>query len=229
MSDFTRPVSNLANDALGYAGAKLDNIKLRSVKALSKGTGTIFWFALVLLLVGILLLTLSFGLVMWLGEKMGSYALGAFIVAGGVAVLLILVLLLRKVLFRGTFVPTFSKAFFPKEDRIRSHHSLENAILRNEVDLNNQEMLMSRSFGDAKQFYANPRLAVDGISSAVGWVSSLFAKKKEEKQEEREQKKEERAHKKEEKAQKKEEKKEQKVEKKAEKKDKEDKADAGDE
>jgi hypothetical protein len=222
MSDFTRPVSNLANDALGYAGAKLDNIKLRSVKALSKGTGTIFWFAVVLLLVGVLLLTLSFGLVMWLGEKMGSYALGAFVVAGGLAVLLILVLLLRKVLFRGTFLPTFSKAFFPKEDRIRNHHALENAILRNEMNLNSQELLMSRSLGDAKQFYANPRLAVDGISSAVGWVSSLFAKKKEEKQEEREQKKEE-------KAQKKEEKKEQKAQKKAGKKDKEDKADAADE
>lgn len=181
MSDFTRPVSNLANDAFGYAGAKLDNIKLRSVKALSKGTGTIFWFALVLLLVGILLLTLSFGLVMWLGEVLDSYALGAFIVAGGIAVLLIIVLLLRKVLFRGTFVPTFSKAFFPKDDRIRSHHALENAILRNEANVDNRELLMARSFGDAREFYANPRLFVDGVGSAVGWVSSLFARKKDEK------------------------------------------------
>ena len=229
MSDFTRPVSNLANDALGYAGARFDNLKLQSVKALSKGTGTIFWFAVVLILVGILLLTLSLGLAIWLGEKLGSYALGAFIVAGGVAVLLIIALLLRKVLFRGTFVPTFSKAFFPKEERIRNHRALEDAILRNEVNVNNQELLMSRSFVDAKDFYANPRLAVDGISSVVGWVSSLFSgKNKEEKKVEREQKKEERAQKKEEKAQKKEEKKEQKAQKKAEK-DKEETADAGDE
>ena len=187
-SHFTRPAANLANDALGYAGAQLDNLKLRSVKALSNGTGTIFWFAIVLILVSILLLTLSFAFVMWIGEKMGSYAVAAFIVAGALAFLLVLVLLLRKALFKGTFLSTFSKAFFPKEERIRNNNELEKAILRNEVTISKQETLMTRSFGDAKQYYANPRLVVDGVGSVVGFVSSFFAKKGEERKEEREHK-----------------------------------------
>lgn len=195
-SNFARPAANLANDALGYAGAQLDNLKLRSVKALSSGTGTIFWFAIVLIIVSILLLVLSFAFVMWIGEKMGSYAVAAFIVAGALAVLLALVLLLRRVLFKGAFLSTFSKAFFPKEERIRNNHELEKAILRNEVTISKQETLMTRSFGDAKQYYANPRLVVDGVGSVVGLVSSLFAKKGEERKEEREAKKEEKARKK---------------------------------
>lgn len=177
-SNFTRPASNLANDALGYAGAQLDNLKLRSVRALSNGTGTIFWVAVVLILVSILLLTLSFALVMWLGEKLGSYALGGFIVAGGILVLLVLVLLLRKALFKGTFLSTFSKAFFPNGDKIRNENDLEKAMLRNELNISKQETLMARSYGDAKQFYANPRLFVDGIGTAVDWVSSFFSKDK---------------------------------------------------
>lgn len=188
-SNFARPAANLANDALGYAGAQLDNLKLRSVKALSSGTGTIFWFAIVLIIVSILLLVLSFAFVMWIGEKMGSYAVAAFIVAGALAVLLALVLLLRRVLFKGTFLSTFSKAFFPKEERIRNNNELEKAILRNEVTISKQETLMTRSFGDAKQYYANPRLVVDGVGSVVGFVSSFFAKKGEERKEEREHKK----------------------------------------
>lgn len=214
-SNFTRPAANLANDALGYAGAQLDNLKLRSVKALSSGTGTIFWFAIVLILLSIMLLILSFAFVIWIGEKMGSYAAAAFIVAGALAVLLVIVLLLRRVLFKGTFLSAFSKAFFPKAERIRNNHDLEKAILRNEVTISKQETLMTRSFGDAKQYYANPRLVVDGVGSVVGLVSSLFAKKDGEKKEDREAKKEE-------KARKREENKEQKEQKKASKKEKDD-------
>lgn len=177
-SAFTRPVENLASDARGYAGAQFDSVKLRSVKVLSEGTGTVFWFAIMLILVSILLLTLSFALVMWFGEKMGSYALGGFIVAGIIAVLLVIVLLLRKVLFKGTFISTFSKAFFPQSDlKVRNQNELEKAILRNEVNISRQEVRMNRSFGEVKQFYVNPRFAMDGISALVGWIASFFDKK----------------------------------------------------
>ena len=180
MSDsaFKRPVENLASDARGYAGAQLDNLKLHSVKFLSEGTGTVFWFAIILVLVSILLLTLSVAFVLWIGEKMGSYALGGFIVAGVIALLLVILLLLRKVLFKSTFMSTFSKAFFPKAERIRNHNDLEKAMLRNEVDITKQELRLNNSFGDAKQFFVNPRQVVDGVGAIVGWVSSLFSKKK---------------------------------------------------
>ena len=183
MSDtnFSSPVENLASDAKGYAGAQLDNVKLRTVKALSSGTGAVVWLAVVLILISVLVLTLSFAFVMWLGEKMGSYAIGAFIVSGALLVLLVIVLLMRKVLFKGTFISTFSKALFPSgTEKVRNQNDLEKAILRNELAISRQELKMNRSFNSAKQFYANPRFVADGVGALAGWLASLFGKKKDE-------------------------------------------------
>jgi len=177
--NFTRPAENLASEARGYVDAKLDNVKLRSVKALSSGTGTIFWFILVFILVGVLVLTLSFAFVMFIGEKMGSYATGAFIVSGALALILLIVFLLRKVLFKGTLIPTFIKAFFPQgKDDVKSQNELEKAIMQNEVDITRHEMKIANSYGEARQFYTNPRMFLDGATAILGWITSFFTKKK---------------------------------------------------
>ena len=183
MSDtnFSSPVENLASDAKGYAGAQLDNVKLRTVKALSSGTGSVVWLAVVLILISVLVLTLSFAFVMWLGEKMGSYAIGAFIVSGALLVLLVIVLLMRKVLFKSAFISTFAKTFFPSgTEKVRNQNDLEKAILRNELAISRQELKMNRSFNSARQFYANPHFVADGVGALAGWLASLFGKKKDE-------------------------------------------------
>ena len=183
MSDtnFTRPVENLASDARGYVGAQWDNVKLRSVKALSSGTGKIFWVVLVFILVAVLVLTLSFAFVLWIGEALGSYAAGAFIVSGALLLILVIVFLLRKVLFRNTLVSSFIKSFFPNgNENVKNQNDLEKAILLNEVAISRQEVKVNRSFGEARQFYTSPGLYVDGIASVVSKVTSLFEKKKEE-------------------------------------------------
>ena len=49
---------------------------------------------------------------MWIGEAIGSYAGGAAIVAGVFLLVLGVLLLLRKRLFRDSFVPLFINMFF---------------------------------------------------------------------------------------------------------------------
>ena len=187
MSDsnyFVRPAENLASDARNYVGAQWDNVKLRSVKALSSGTGKIFWVVLVFILIAVLVLTLSFAFVLWIGEALGSYAAGAFIVSGALLLILVVVFLLRKVLFRNTLVSSFVKSFFPHGNEVaHNQDDLEKAILRNEVVLTREECRINQSFGEAKSFYTSPGSYMDGVTSIVSRIVSLFEKKKEEKEE----------------------------------------------
>ena len=183
-SNFARPAENLASDARNYVGAQWDNVKLRSVKALSAGTGKIFWVILVFILVAVLVLTLSFAFVLWIGEALGSYAAGAFIVSGALLLILVVVFLLRKVLFRNTLVSSFVKSFFPHGNEVaHNQNDLEKAILRNEVALTREECRINQSFGEAKSFYTSPASYMDGATSIVSHIVSLFEKKKEEKEE----------------------------------------------
>ena len=57
-------------------------------------------------------MALAMGGVMWIGELIGSYAGGAGIVAAVFLIILGVLFLLRKRLFRDTFVPMFVKLFF---------------------------------------------------------------------------------------------------------------------
>ena len=201
-SNFARPAENLASDARNYVGAQWDNVKLRSVKALSAGTGKIFWVVLVFILVAVLVLTLSFAFVLWIGEALGSYAAGAFIVSGALLLILVVVFLLRKVLFRNTLVSSFVKSFFPHGNEVaRNQNDLEKAILRNEVALTREECRINQSFGEAKSFYTSPASYMDGATSIVSHIVSLFEKKKEEKEEKKAAKEQEQATKAEAKAQ----------------------------
>lgn len=201
-NNFVRPAENLASDARNYVGAQWDNVKLRSVKALSSGTGKVFWFILVFILIAVLVLTLSFAFVLWIGEALGSYAAGAFIVSGALLLILGVVFLLRKVLFRNTLVSSLTKSFFPHGNEVaRNQNDLEKAILRNEVTLTREECHINQSFGEAKSFYTSPGTYMDGVTSVVSRIVSLFEKKKEEKEEKKAEEAQEQAAKAEAKAQ----------------------------
>ena len=201
-SKFTRPVENLASNASGYVSVQWDNLKLRTVKALSAGTGKIVWFIVLFIMAGVLIMTLSFALIFWLGDLMGSLALGALIASGAIALILVIFFLLRKVLFRGSLVSTYTRAFFPKgNEDVKNFSDLEKALVQNEQDITNQGARVTQSFDDVKSFYTDPRLYLDSLGPAVGWVTSLFSKKnRDERKEEKAAKKEEKAAKKEEKA-----------------------------
>ena len=111
MSDFTRPIEELGAEASEYVDLRINELKLTTAKGLSMTLSKLLYMLLVLFVVSIILTSLAIGGVMWIGEMIGSYAGGAAIVAAVFLLLLGVLILLRKRLFRDTFVPLFVKLF----------------------------------------------------------------------------------------------------------------------
>jgi Zn-dependent protease with chaperone function len=109
-------VEKLTEAASEYVDMKIDDVKLRSVKGLSFALNHLLSTSLLLILGSVFLLALAFGIVLWVGSAIGSYAGGAFIVAGFFLVLCLIVFLLRKKLFVNSFVKLFSHVFFDDKD-----------------------------------------------------------------------------------------------------------------
>ena len=115
MSEFTRPAEDLGQKASEYIDLRVDELKLRTAKGLSLTLSKLLYMLLVLFVVSIILIAIAFGGVMWIGELIGSYAGGAAIVAGFFLLVLGGLFLLRKRLFRNTFVPLFVNLFFEED------------------------------------------------------------------------------------------------------------------
>ena len=112
MSDFTRPVEDLGQKTTEYIDLRIDELKLKTAKGLSLTRSKLLYMLLVLFVVSIIMISIAIGGVMWIGEMVGSYAGGAGIVAGFFLLVLGVLILLRKKLFRNTFVPLFIDLFF---------------------------------------------------------------------------------------------------------------------
>lgn len=112
MSEFTKPVEELGRKAAEYVDLRIDELKLRTVKGLSVSLGKLMLGLLFFSVVSMLLLALSFAGILLLGDIIGSYAAGALLVAGFFLLVLLILYLFRKKLFRNTFVPLFVKLFF---------------------------------------------------------------------------------------------------------------------
>lgn len=123
---------------------RAERLKLYATKWLSRGLSSVATILLLIVIGGILLLSLVFALTLFIGEAIGSYALAALYVSGGVAVLFFLLWLLRKHLFRSTLIAVFSDAFFDGKKKVRNARELENELLRNEicVEKGKQSLLM---------------------------------------------------------------------------------------
>jgi len=162
MSQFTEPVEKLFQDSKIYLDKQLDNVKLRTVKGLSEGTTAIGALLVILALAGVFLLTLSFGVVMLIGELLGSYALGAFIVAGVLLVLAVILLLLRGRLFKNTFVSLYSGIITPGRTEA-DIQSLDTAIAETEGDIRVQEETLRQNLEQARNFYTPSHLFNEGL------------------------------------------------------------------
>ncbi|MBR1782632.1 MAG: hypothetical protein IJ753_03840 [Bacteroidales bacterium] len=159
MSKFSQPVQHVVQGAGGYLDAQLDNIKLRTVKGLSKGTGALAGLLLISALVSVFLLALSFALVMWLGEVLESYALAGAIVAGGLFVILLVFILLRKRMFKNSFIGMYEDVLFEQPDKsLNTQEKLDAAILRSEDKVKEQQALVSDRLLQAKEFYTPKRM-----------------------------------------------------------------------
>ena len=116
MTPFTQPAEDLSRKAKEYIDLRLDDVKLRTAKGLSITASKLVAFFLIIGVGTSLILALSFGLILLIGELIGSYAWSAF----GVSVLLALGLWIlirrRDHLFKDTFVPLFINLFFNDDD-----------------------------------------------------------------------------------------------------------------
>ena len=115
MSDFTRPVEDLGQKTTEYIDLRVDELKLKTAKGLSLTLSKLLYMLLVLFVVSIIMISMAVGGVMWIGEMVGSYAGGAAIVAAFFLLVLGVLVLLRKRLFRNTFVPLFIDLFFEEK------------------------------------------------------------------------------------------------------------------
>lgn len=119
MDNLGKPAEELAESAKKYIELKIDSIKLKSAENLSVTLARIFGM-ITMLMIGMTALTAaSFGVILILGEAVGSYAAGAFIVAGIFALVLAILFILRKKLYLNSFVRLFIKLFFDENDRIQ--------------------------------------------------------------------------------------------------------------
>ena len=151
MSQFTEPIENLFQDSKLYFDKQLDNVKLRTVKGLSQSVSAIGRLLLIFAVASVCLLTLSFAFVMWLGELLDSYALGAFIVAGVLLVATVVLLLVREKLFKNSFIP---------------QETLEQAITDAAKEIEEQEAILKEQLASVQNYYTPSHLLNEGLRLA---------------------------------------------------------------
>ena len=116
MSQFSRPAEDLSREAQEYIDLRLEDVKLRTVKGLSVTASKLVGMILLLGIAINLVLVLSFGVILLVGELIGSYAWAALGVAALPGIGLWILVRKRDTLFRDTFVPLFVKLFFSDDD-----------------------------------------------------------------------------------------------------------------
>lgn len=95
-----------------FMDMKADEVKLKATESLALVFNKFFTLIVILMVALILFTALAFGGVLLLGDLIGSYAAGAFIVAGVFLVVLIILICLRKKLFLNSFVQLFIQIFY---------------------------------------------------------------------------------------------------------------------
>lgn len=116
MNRFTEPAENLSEKAREYVDLRIDEVKLAAAKGLSISLSKLVGLILIVGMATTLVLVLSFGLILLLGELTGSYAWSALGVAVLLGIALWILVRKRDTLFKNTFVPLFVKLFFPDEN-----------------------------------------------------------------------------------------------------------------
>ena len=116
MSRFIQPAEDLSAQAKDYIDLRLDEVKLAAAKGLSISVSKLVGLLLIVSVATNLILVLSFGLILLLGELIHSYAWAALIIAVLLGITFWILLRKRDSLFKNTFVPLFMNLFFPGDD-----------------------------------------------------------------------------------------------------------------
>lgn len=177
MTKFTAPADKLVHETTGYINAQLDDVKLRSIKGLSQGTSALASFLLIFIIGGALVTALSFALVLWLGEMLHSYALACLITAGVLLLVLVVLFLLRKHLFKNSFVAMYTDVFYQKENKpvgLKTQEGVDVAIWNAETHIKEQEADIFYAFTQCKEYYSLRHFLSKWIPAII---RSFFGKK----------------------------------------------------
>ena len=164
-NSFLKPIENVLDEGLTYVDEQVDNIKMRTVKVLSEGTTAVTGLLLVFSILSVLLLALSFAFVLLLGEMLDSYAKAAFIVAGALLVILIVVMLVHKRLFKNSFVDMYNNIMNPKQKE-PTLEALDEAIERSNESLQAQGDRIKTRVSLLQDYYKPSHLLNEGLRRA---------------------------------------------------------------
>ena len=116
---------------------------------------------------------------------MGSYAQAAFIMSGVLLLTIVVLILLRKKLFKSNFISMYTDVFFQKEEKpegLETMEGLDIAIWNAETRIKDKEEDVTDAFTQCKDFYTPKNLLGFGVDKLGDWaltaISSLFGKKK---------------------------------------------------
>ena len=116
MSNFTQPAEDLSSRTKEYVDLRLDELKLAAAKGLSITASKLVGLLLISGVATNLVIVLSFGLILLVGELVGSYAWAAIGIALILGIAFWILIRKRDSLFRNTFVPVFVNLFFNDDD-----------------------------------------------------------------------------------------------------------------
>ena len=170
MNRLTDPVEKLGLEVKGYVDTRVDDLKLQAAKGLSRGSGALAALVLILVVVSALVLVLSFAGVLLLGEILDSYAKAAFLVAGVLLLVLVILFLCRGVLFKDTFVGLFTGILAPEDadaDPIKTQKQLDAALARSKNRVQKRENAIHTRIEKARSFYSPKNLLLTGVRSDI--------------------------------------------------------------
>ena len=115
-NEVRKPAEDLAGSTADYINLKIDEVKLRTAKGLSLTLNRLFLALLFFHLGSIVLTALGFGAILLIGDLVGSYSAGAFIVAGAFLLVIALLWAFRGRLFLNGLIRLFIGIFFSDND-----------------------------------------------------------------------------------------------------------------
>ncbi len=100
-----------------YINARVDLLKLSLLQKITKAGTYLLTFVSIIVSAFAITIFLMFSFSFWYGENVGSIATGFLIAAGIYLVLLFMLYLLRKVIFKRNLIRIFAKIIFSEDDK----------------------------------------------------------------------------------------------------------------